>query len=150
MDAADAVDCGVDPRGDEINRLGVLSSNGVIAGSVVVAVTVSDRPSARVESAHAFSDLCRWLPLRCRRFRRVVGVDAEVGTDEIPVRLFSLQMKFDEIHEDLLQVLGEAERRIELPAPHRRTGGVKQPSHHSFSVSSRVPMRRENRCNEGL
>ncbi|CAM5251571.1 hypothetical protein SANTM175S_00191 [Streptomyces antimycoticus] len=77
------------------------------AGSVVVAATVSERPSGTVESAHALGDGVGRLPGVVHDLIQLQMQVPEVVADQVPVGLLSLEVQFDEVHHDLLQRLGE-------------------------------------------
>ena len=116
VDAAEGVDCGVDRGGDEVDGLGggLLGwGEGGKCGRCRDGVGPSVGNS--VEGADAFGDGAIGFACDIDDFVELQVQIAEVGAHDIPVCLFALQVQFDEVDEDPLEVLGQALRGLELP-----------------------------------
>ena len=67
---------------------------------------MSERPSGdRVERAHPLGDGVAGLTREVDEFVQLEMEIAEVGADDVPVRLLALQMEFHDVDEDPLQIV---------------------------------------------
>ena len=105
---AQGVDGRVDAGGDQVDDLGgaVLVGRELRqrrAGRHGVGATVGNR----VQRAHPLGDGVAGLAGEVDQFVELQVQVAEVGSDDVPVRLLALQVQFDEVHQDPLQVAAQ-------------------------------------------
>ena len=68
-----------------------------------VGATVGDR----IERAHPLGDGVAGLAREVHEFVELEMEVAEVGSDDVPVRLLALQVEFDEVDQDALQAVAQ-------------------------------------------
>ncbi len=110
---ADGVDCRIDASSDQVDDL---------AGAVLVGRELRQGGTGRngvgatvwhrVEGAHPFRDGVAGLACEVDELIKLQVKVAEVGPHDVPVRLLALQVEFDQIDQDPLQVGGELGRGV--------------------------------------